>query len=265
MTVLHPTVLVIAGLDPTGGAGIQADIETLSSLQVHALPIVSCLTVQDTSNVKQLQSIDAPLIHQQINTVIQDISINAIKLGLLSNIDVINTVHETILKLNNIPLIVDPVLKAGGGKDLNASNISIDKLIEAFREKIIPYTTVITPNSIEARLLTGKQNLDDCADDLIKLGCKHVFITGEHENAVDKITNVLYSQNSQQSFQWQRLANKYHGSGCTLASAIAAYLVTEQPVREAVQLAQKYTDNTLRHAIQLGKTQLHPNRFKNEL
>ncbi len=267
------TVLVFAGLDPTGGAGIQADIETLSSLQIHALPIVTCLTVQDTHNVRQIQTIAPPIIQQQINVLLNDIQPSAIKLGLLSSIEIINIVSDTIkntLKIHpDLPVIFDPILRAGGGAELTSDNTNIEQLITAMREKIIPYSALITPNSLEARLLTGQQTLADCADALLELGCKHVLITGEHENNSDKITNTLYSKrtsgkNKQHACHWKRLPHHYHGSGCTLASALAAHLAKGISIQEAAEKAQTYTDFTLRHAIKLGQGQYHPNRTQNQ-
>ena len=155
----HPTVLVIAGLDPTGGAGVSADIETLTNLNVHALPIVTCLTVQDTQNVKQVVSTEPQLIQQQIELLAKDISFDAIKLGLLSSVGIINLVSEILQTQPKIPIIFDPILKAGGGANL--ANNSKDDIIKAMREKIIPFATIITPNSLEARSLTDKSSIDE--------------------------------------------------------------------------------------------------------
>ncbi len=267
------TILVFAGLDPTGGAGIQADIETLSSLQTHALPIVTCLTVQDTHNVSQVQTVDTLIIQQQINTLLNDIQPDAIKLGLLSSVAIINVVADTIkdsLKTcPDLPVIFDPILRAGGGAELTPDNTNIEQLITAMREKIIPYSTIITPNSLEARLLTGQQDLADCARALLELGCKHVLISGEHENNPDEIINTLYSTGvsgkpEQHDFHWQRLPHRYHGSGCTLASALAAYFVKKGSIPEATEKAQAYTDSVLRHAVKLGQGQYHPDRIEKQ-
>jgi len=258
----RPTVLVFAGLDPTGGAGIQADIETLVRLKVHALPIITCLTVQDSQNVKRVQTVDAQLLHQQVDVLVNDIAVNAVKVGLLFNSENINLVSNTLKTLPSIPVIFDPVLKAGGGANLTDASTEIDNIIKQMREQIIPYTTIITPNSLEARLLTGEQDLDDCAKALITLGCENVLITGEHEKDPDKIKNVLYTNQNSLCFDWPRLPHQYHGSGCTLASAISAYLVNGESVINAVQQAQSFTNSALQNAVKLGQHQYHPNRFK---
>ena len=258
------TVLVFAGLDPTGAAGIQADIETLASLQVHALPIVTCLTVQDTHNVSQIQTVDSQFIAQQLETLLNDIPINAIKLGLLADTKIIDVISQQLKKIRQhqpgIPIIMDPILRAGGGANLTTENNTLKQIIRALREKIIPYCSMLTPNSLEAALLTGQQNLTDCAKNLLELGCEHVFITGEHENNPDTISNTLYSSSEQQHFDWQRQPHQYHGSGCTLASAISAYLAKKETTINAVQKAQAYTDTVLRKAIKLGQGQYHPDR-----
>lgn len=261
----EPTVLVFAGLDPTGGAGIQADIETLAKLKVHALPIITCLTVQDTQNAKLIESIDVQLLQQQVDTVSRDIPVKAIKLGLLSNSNIVNLISDTLKTNQNVPIVFDPILKAGGGAKLTDNNTDIDSIIKAMREKIIPHSTIITPNSLEARLLTDKESLDDCAKALLALGCKNIFITGEHENDPNQITNVLYTAEKQLSFNKPRLPHQYHGSGCTLASAISAFLVKGASIEEAVQQAQDFTNTALKQAIKLGLHQYHPYRFSHNL
>ena len=255
------TVLVFAGLDPTGGAGIQADIETLACLKVHALPIVTCLTVQDTKNAKLIESVNAQLIQRQLEALLKDIPVKTIKLGLLSSIEIIKLVSNTLKAQPSITVIFDPVLRAGGGARLTDAKTDLDSIIKAMREQIIPYTTIITPNSLEARLLTGEQNLDDCAKALLALGCKNVFITGEHENDPNQITNVLYTPQKQLSSNWSRLPHQYHGSGCTLASAISAFLAKGSSIEDAVQQAQNFTDTALQQALKLGQHQYHPNRL----
>lgn len=265
---LQSSVLVLAGLDPTGGAGICADIETLSNLKVHALPIITCLTVQDSHNVKQLTSIEPRILKNQLETLQQDIPFQAIKLGLLSSIEIINLLADTLKAQPNVPVVFDPILRAGGGADLARENI--DSIIQAMREKIIPLTTIITPNSIEARLLTGKDNLTDCAEVFAELGCKNILITGEHENNPDSITNTLYSIRSSDKlthseYCWPRLPHKYHGSGCTLASAISGYIAKGFLIADAVQQAQDFTHSALQQAVQLGKSQYHPDRFCHNL
>lgn len=261
----YPSVLVFAGLDPTGGAGISADIETLSYLKVHPLPIVTCLTVQDTINVKRLEPVDAHLLQQQLDTLKDDIGFNVIKLGLLSSLEIIDLVYQTIKTQIKIPVVFDPILRAGGGANL--MNNKADSIIKAMREKIIPYCSIITPNSLEARLLTNKENLDDCAKVLFDLGCENSLITGEHEHDPQQITNILYTADeiknniSSTHYHWPRLPNQYHGSGCTLASAISGYLAKGCSIKDAVQQAQDFTNSTLQNAIPLGQGQYHPNRF----
>ena len=257
------TILVFAGLDPSGGAGISADIETLSNLNTHALPIVTCLTVQDTENVKRIEPVDKKLLQQQVETITQDITFQAIKIGLLSNADIIKLVAQTLLIFPNVPVIFDPILRAGGGARL--TNGDSNNILKLMREKIIPLTTLITPNSVEARMLTGKKNLNDCAEELIQLGCENVLVTGEHENDPVTVCNTLYSADDRGQlnsifYRYPRLPHKYHGSGCTLASASSVYISQNMPIAEAVQRAQDFTYNTLVHAKQLGKAQFHPDR-----
>ncbi len=263
MTDTQHNVLVFSGLDPSGGAGIQADIETLAKLQVHALPIITCLTVQDTRNVYRIQSCDAALLKQQVKTLTADIQASAIKIGLLSNEKIIKQVAETVKAMPTLPVVLDPILKAGGGANL-AANTSTEKIISALREDLIPHTTVLTPNTEEARFLTGKNNIDDCASELLKLGCEYVLITGEHEKDPDNICNVLYSKESQHSFNYARLPGQFHGSGCTLASAVSAYILKYNNVFDALKAAQDFTHTSLLHAEKPGKGQRLPYRLCND-
>lgn len=261
---LQPRVLVFAGLDPTGGAGISADIETMANLKVHALPLITCLTVQNTHNVKQLNSIEPQLLKNQLATLQQDISFQAIKLGLLSSLKIIDLIAQTLQTHSDIPIVFDPILRAGGGAELTED--TIDSIIKAMLKNIIPFTTIITPNSVEARLLTGKKKLSDCATSLLQLGCKNVLITGEHEDTPSKITNIWYTLDAADKlicseYHWPRLPHQYHGSGCTLASAISAYIVKGFTLKEAIQQAQHFTDAALQQAEALGKGQYHPNRL----
>jgi len=257
------TILVFAGLDPSGGAGISADIETLSNLNTHTLPIVTCLTVQDTKNVKRVEPVEKNLLQQQVETLTQDIAFQAIKIGLLSNADIIELVAQTLTIFPDIPVIFDPILRAGGGTRVTHGDAN--NIVKLMREKIIPHTTLITPNSLEARMLVDKKNLNDCAEELIQLGCKNVLITGEHENDPITVSNTLYSVDDRGLlnsifYRYPRLPHKYHGSGCTLASASSVYLSQNMPIAKAAQCAQDFTYNTLIHAKQLGKTQFHPDR-----
>lgn len=252
-----PTVLVFAGLDPSGGAGIQADIEALTSQGCHACPVITALTIQDTHDVKQVVPVDAGLLLEQAQTILDDIQIDAIKIGLINDIQVIASIHKIISGLDNVPVIFDPVLASGANTALNS-----DPVREAIKKEIIPLTTILTPNSLEARLLApDADSLDDCAASLLNDGSEFVLITGTHEPS-SQVCNTLYNHHHQtEQFQWPRLGGDHHGSGCTLASSIAGLIAQGNEPLKAIHEAQEYTWQSLKSAYQIGTGQLIPNRF----
>lgn len=257
MTQPRPVVLTISAHDPSGGAGVQADIETLAALKCHSCSIITALTDQNTRNIFHVYPQPADLIVRQLETIFSDIIIDVIKIGLISNDPVANAISEFLSMYPSIPIVFDPVLAAGGG--YQTSN---QRLKEALIDHIIPKTTIVTPNSLEARALTAQQdNLDLCADDLLASGCNYVLITGTHENQSTVINRLYDRKGTTKRFSWERLAADYHGSGCTLASSIAAYLAHGSDPITAIENAQRYTWNTLKHGYKVSEGQLIPNRL----
>lgn len=250
-----PIILVFAGNDPTGGAGLCADIQTLALTGCHAAPIVTCTTVQDTRNVYHILPMEKHHIIQQAEVILQDMSIAAIKLGLLGSIGVIEAVAH-ILHHSELPVIFDPILAAGGGKNL--SNQSIHA---ALLEQILPRAKLITPNTEEIQKLTGLNHWQHAANCLQAQGCEWVLLTGTHDVS-DKVINRLYYKNEcVKSWQWTRLNNVYHGSGCTLAASVAGYLAQGKNMLDAVEAAQQLTYRSLQQAYQAGQGQWLPYRL----
>lgn len=258
-----PAVLVFAGTDPTGGAGLQADVLTLASLGCHPLSVVTAITVQDTVGVDDYLPIDAEWIADQARGVLEDIPVAAIKIGMIGSVEAAAAIAEVVSDYPDIPLILDPVLTSGRGDPL-----ANEELIEAIRDLLLPQTTVLTPNSLEARHLaedTGSEDddpdLTECARRLIDLGSEFVLITGAHEQGA-QVTNTLYnSRGVIHRLNWDRLPGNYHGSGCTLASALACLLAQGQDIAEAAKEAQEYTYQTLRNAYRAGMGQHIPDRL----
>ncbi|HED40496.1 MAG TPA: hydroxymethylpyrimidine/phosphomethylpyrimidine kinase [Chromatiales bacterium] len=252
-----PAVMAFSGNDPTGGAGIQADIEALASMGCHTAPVITSLTIQDTQDIQGYVPIDASLLVQQARAVLEDMPIAAFKIGMLGSVEVIEAVHTVLIDYPDIPVILDPVLIAGGGNE-----IADEEMIDAITTLLLPQTTILTPNSIEARLLAHEaDSLDACAQELLERGCDYVLVTGTHE-ATTNVTNTLYGNRRKlDSFSWDRLPNSYHGSGCTLASAIAGLLAQGMEPFSAVHEAQEYTWESLRAAYRLGMGQHLPNRL----
>jgi hydroxymethylpyrimidine/phosphomethylpyrimidine kinase len=254
-------VLSFAGTDPTGGAGIQADLLTLSSMGCHALTVVTAVTVQDTAGIEDVLPIEADWVSDQARVLLEDMPVAAFKIGMVGSVENCAAIAEVVSDYPDVPLILDPVLASGRGDEMAS-----DELIEAMRELLIPQTTIITPNSLEARRLADdgsdeECSLEDCAKRILEMGCEYVLITGTHENT-PQVINTLYSREGViRSDSWQRLPDSYHGSGCTLASAIAATLANGLDIPEAVREAQEYTWQTLDAGFRPGMGQHIPDRF----
>jgi len=261
-TSLPPAVLVFAASDPSGGAGFQADLLTLAALGAHPLCAITALTVQDTSGVIRIVPTLPDLVRQQAETVLADIPVVAFKVGVLGNAENARTVADVVAAFPKIPLVLDPVLASGRG-DLFADA----PLRAILRERFFSRATLITPNLLEAyRLLESEMpaTSDDparLAARLMMLGARHILMTGTHA-PTEAVVNRLYGPDGLVSEnRWSRLPESYHGSGCTLASAIAAYLALGRDLVEAVSLGEAYTWQTLRHGFQPGRGQWLPNRL----
>jgi hydroxymethylpyrimidine/phosphomethylpyrimidine kinase len=263
MADLPPIVLVFAATDPSGGAGLQADIMTLSSMGCHPLSVVTAVTIQDTTGVDDVNPIDAEWVADQARCVLEDMPVAAFKVGLLGSLEQVAAIAEVVSDYPEVPLVLDPVLASGRGDELVT-----EEMVVALKELLIPQTTILTPNSLEARRLAQEEgeegdgpDLAECARRIIGSGCEYVLITGTHENTAEVI-NTLYGQNGVvRSDNWQRLPGSYHGSGCTLAAAIAATVANGLEVAEAVKDAQEYTWQTLKAAFRPGMGQHIPDRL----
>jgi hydroxymethylpyrimidine/phosphomethylpyrimidine kinase len=254
-----PIVLCFSGHDPVGGAGIQADIEAVAAQGAHAATVITALTVQDTRNVQRIEPVAVETLREAADAVLKDLPVAVFKIGLLGSTDIARAVADIIrqyrIRHPGIPLVLDPVLAAGGGKDM-----SDDNLLEVIRSELLPLTTLLTPNSLEARRLAGKQALEDCAQQLLSMGCRHVLITGAHE-MTDSVHNTLYNVAGQHVFESERLPGEYHGSGCTLAASLGARLALGEDIAPACCHALAYTEQSLRHARSPGHGQSIPTRI----
>ncbi|MFT0213431.1 hydroxymethylpyrimidine/phosphomethylpyrimidine kinase [Pseudomonas sp. F1_0610] len=255
--ISRPIVLCLSGHDPVGGAGTQADIEAISAQGCHAAVAVTALTVQDTVDVSGFRLVDTDWVMAQAQAIINDLPVSAIKLGMLGSLEMVDCIVEIAKQLPNIPLICDPVLRAGGGGSLGPDDVGY-----AMREKIMPLARLITPNLPEARILAelAEGSADQCAQVLLKY-CPNVLITGGHGDQA-QVHNRLYCQDgSLHDFTCPRLPGEYHGSGCTLASTLAARLALGEELSSAVNSALDYTWRCLRDAEAPGRGQYIPRRL----
>ena len=259
-----PAVLTFAATDPTGGAGIQADLMSVSAIGCHALSVITAVTVQDSVGVSAVLPIDAEWVEDQARAVLEDMPVDAFKIGLLGSVENVVAIAGVLADYPEVPVVFDPVLASGRGDALTD-----DDMLAAMRELLLPLTTVLTPNSLEARRLSATQDEDEespaelgvCARRLLELGSEYVLLTGTHENTL-QVFNDLYDVSGRiRRDAWTRLPGSYHGSGCTLASALAACLAHGLPVAEAVREAQEFTWRALAAGFRPGMGQYIPDRY----
>ena len=249
MAILPPIVLTFAASDPTGGAGLQADILTLASLGCHPLSVVTALTVQDTRGVEDLLAVESDLVARQARCVLAETPVAAFKLGVLGSPANAATIARILDEHPQVPVVLDPVLASGRGDALASA-----ETVAALRTLLLPRTTVLTPNSLEARALGG-------VEAVLALGCKYVLVTGTHADTPDVVNTLHGRERVLREDRWPRLKGTYHGSGCTLASALAAGLARGLAVPEAAREAQEFTWNTLAAGFRPGSGQHLPDRF----
>jgi hydroxymethylpyrimidine/phosphomethylpyrimidine kinase len=256
MSSCPPIVLTFAGSDPTGGAGLQADLLTLASMGCHPLSVVTALTVQDTHGVASLEAVDADLVRMQAERLLADMRVAAFKLGVLGSTANVEAIARILAGHAAVPVVLDPVLASGRGDALAGED-----MVAALRERLVPQATVVTPNSLEARRLAQSSFLNESARRLLVCGAEYVLITGTHEPGAEVVNTLYDSGGVVREDRWPRLPGTYHGSGCTLASAIAAALANGLAVPEAVRDAQEFTWQTLSSGFRAGAGQLIPDRF----
>jgi len=246
MADLPPIVLVFAATDPSGGAGLQSDIMTLSSMGCHPLSVVTAITIQDTMGVDDVSPIDAEWVADQARCVLEDMPVAAFKIGLLGNLEQVAIIAEVVSDYPEVPLVLDPVLASGRGDPLADAAV-----LAALREHLLPRTTVLTPNTLEARALGG---VAAC----LARGCEYVLLTGTHAETTEVVNTLHGAGGMVREDRWPRLPGSYHGSGCTLAAALAARLALGDAVPQAARAAQEFTWRALARGFKPGSGQHLP-------
>jgi len=246
-------ILVIAGSDSSGGAGIQADIKTITALGSYAMTAITAVTIQNTTGVKSIVAIDPKEISNQIEFTSQDIKPDAIKIGMLHSASVIKSVINSLDLINAKKIILDPVMIAKGGAKL------IDnKAIELLKNKLIKKVNLITPNIPEAEILTNtkiktKEDMIFAAHILIELGAKNVFIKGGHLKS-KIVQDIFVNKKEIMTIQNRRITtSNTHGTGCTLSSAISTFFACGKTLKKSCELATKYVNNSIRSNLNYGK------------
>ena len=245
-------VLTIAGSDSSGGAGIQADLKTFSAHGVFGMSVITAVTAQNTQGVFAVQDISKDIIAKQIEVIFEDIDVDAVKIGMVSQIDTINTIAEELIKYNAKNIVLDPVMISKSGFDLLRPEAK-----DALIKNLLPIATIITPNIHEARAITGMEikNINDmerAAKAIFEMGPKNVLVKGGHLE--EDATDVLFDGYKINHFKSHRINTKNtHGTGCTLSSAIASNLALGYSIFEAVKKAKEYITVAIEHSLSIGK------------
>ncbi|MEA1959818.1 MAG: bifunctional hydroxymethylpyrimidine kinase/phosphomethylpyrimidine kinase [Bacillota bacterium] len=244
-------VVTIAGSDSCGGAGIQADLKTFSALGTYGMSVITAVTAQNTMGVLSVREMDVEIVQEQINCLFDDIAIHAVKIGMVSSIDIIDTI-ETCLRSNSASnIVVDPVMVSKSGCHLLRPE-SKDELIQ----KLFPLAEVVTPNLLEAEVITGNKigslaEMEKAAVKIHKMGARNVIVKGGHlsGDAID----VIYDGDKLSYLKGTRINTRNtHGTGCTFSSAIAAYIARGYCILDAATEAKKYINGAIANAIELG-------------
>lgn len=243
-------VLVFSGLDPSGAAGLVADVEVLSHFHLTPLSILTALTVQNTQTVASVEAVDAALIQQQYHYLLADIEVSVVKIGLLSSVAQIRQIAELVAGKT---VVLDPIVRS------SSADVFLDEtLIDALKKYLLPHVAVLTPNVLELQTLAPNLTEQQAVK---SLGCAWILLTRTDVSGA-QIEHRLYHHAALiRRFYYQKLPHHYHGSGCTLSTAISALIARGEDVAEACQQALDYTYQTLLSAKKIGKNQYHPRRL----
>ncbi len=253
----RPLVIVIGGLDPSG-AGLQADIETCAALGVHALPITTAVTIQNTARVVRIIPLAAKDVFEQLTHLTHDIATPAAcKIGMLPNPTVIEAVGAALRALPpTVPIFLDPVMRASSG-----AAFTDEETLAALR-RLLPQIMLVKPNSAEAQRLAQLASLAAAAQFLAQSGCRYALLSGTDDARDERARHVLYRDGIEYAaYAWPLLDGLYHGTGCTLTTAIAAFVALGCTMEAAVAAAQNYTWQTLVNAYSIGARQAIPARM----
>ena len=250
---LKSKVLIIAGSDSSGGAGIQADIKTVTALGSYAMTAITAVTAQNTKGVKKIISIPTEIVKKQITMILDDIGTHAVKIGMLHNTDIIKSVYKTLKKYKSKNVVLDPVMIAKGGAKLLNNNS-----IKYLKKLLLPLCTLVTPNIPEAEVLTGysissKEDMIKAAKKILNMGSKNVLLKGGHSKS-KMIFDILASKKEIKIFTKRKIRTKNtHGTGCTLSSALATCLSQKKNVIKSCKISLRYVDKAIASAPGYGK------------
>ena len=246
------TVLLFSGLDPSGAAGVAADIETINQFGVTPLPIITTLTAQNTQQVLSLEATKNSLLELQFKLINEDIEFNTVKIGLLGSLTQVKIISKLLRDKSGVNIVLDPVISASTDDVL-----STNEMIDVMKKELIPLCLILTPNLAELNALAPGLGEKSAVS---SLECPWVLVTTSDSSEIEIEHRLYHNSNLIRKFTYKKLAGQYHGSGCTLSSAIAALVALDVPVEDACEKALDYTYQSLLSAKKVGKMQYHPNR-----
>jgi len=246
------SVLLFSGLDPSGAAGVSADIETINQFGVTPLPIITTLTAQNTQRVLSLEPTKSSLLELQFKLIDEDISFNTVKIGLLGSPYQVKVISKLLREKRGVNIVLDPIISSS-----TEHVLSSNEMIDAIKKELIPLCLILTPNLAELNALAPGLNEESA---ISSLNCPWVLLTTSDSSEIQVEHRLYHDSNLIRKFTYKKLAGQYHGSGCTLSSAIAALVALDVPVEDACEKALDYTYQSLLSAKKVGKMQYHPNR-----
>jgi len=244
-------LLSIGGSDPSSGAGIQSDLKTFTTFNVHCLTVITAITSQNTSSFGMVEPVSQKILENQLESIISDFKIDGIKIGMVYNSQIIKILYHKLKKLK-VPIVIDPVIKSTTG------GILIERSsIKDYQKFLIPLATVITPNKFEAEILAktkinAKNMPEKIAKIIQKMGAKNVVITGiETEN--DQVSDFIQEEENKYYISGNKISKINHGSGCNYSAAIIFALANNKSIKESVEFAKQFTYNSIKNAKNIGK------------
>ena len=246
-----PKVLTIAGSDSGAGAGIQADLKTFASLGVYGISAITSVTSQNTKKVSAVYDLPPSVVRSQIEAVLSDIGADAVKIGMLSDSSIIKTISAALKKYKVRNIVLDTVMVSGTGTRLLKKSA-----IATLKKELMPLALIVTPNIQEAETLSGlkidtEEDMKKAARKIKMLGCKNILIKGSHLNK-SIVTDIFYNGKQFTAIKNKRIPKKSHGTGCTLSSAIAAYLAKGCNIKESVKKATIYTQTAIKNSYKIN-------------
>ena len=239
-------ILTVGGSDPSSGAGIQSDIRTFLDFDVYGFTIITAITSQNTKQVSSIEPVSKKSLKLQLESVLSDFHIDAIKIGMVYNSDMIKVIYSKF-RHSKIPIIVDPIIKSTTGSLLLKKNALTD-----YKKMIIPLADIITPNKYEAKILSGMSNVRNAAKKIQTLGAKSVIVTGATISK-DKISDYVLEKNKEYKITGKKIPFKNHGSGCNYSASLTVSLAKQYTINQAVKIAKKYVYNSIKNSKKIGK------------